>query len=169
MQLRARAVCGGLSRFQLVRLSLKSHRWCHYAASHHVWFFTPCTLGRLAEAARFGLIHWEMPMLPRGGAVGSLGACEPGRLPLEAAPSDEMSEGLRAEHPRRFSQACLTPERPKTSTRPKRASVASRRNTRWSTGLSVPPARRTLTRSRSSVSCAPVSTSPRPSRGGVGC
>ena len=56
------------------RLSLKSHRWRHYAALHHVWFFTPRTLRRLAGAAGFGLIHWETPMLPRGGAVGSLGA-----------------------------------------------------------------------------------------------
>ena len=41
---------------------------------HHVWFFTPRTLRRLADAAGFGLIHWETPMLPRGGTVGSLGA-----------------------------------------------------------------------------------------------
>ncbi len=41
---------------------------------HHVWFFTPRTLRRLGGAAGFGLIHWETPMLPRGGAMGSLGA-----------------------------------------------------------------------------------------------
>ena len=47
------------------RLGLKSKRWRHYAALHHLWFFTPVTLTRLAEAARFEIVDWETPVLRR--------------------------------------------------------------------------------------------------------
>lgn len=44
------------------RLGLKTHRWRHYAALHHLWYFTPRTLHRLVEAAQFTVIHWETPI-----------------------------------------------------------------------------------------------------------
>jgi len=43
-------------------LGLKSHRWRHYAALHHLWYFTPATLGRLVEAAGFRMLDWETPL-----------------------------------------------------------------------------------------------------------
>jgi len=49
------------------RLRLKRKRWRHYAALHHLWFFTPTTLASLVEAARFEVLHWETPMLGRPG------------------------------------------------------------------------------------------------------
>ncbi len=47
------------------RLQLKSRRWKHYAALHHLWFFTPTTLTRLVEAAGFDVVYWETPVLGR--------------------------------------------------------------------------------------------------------
>ncbi len=44
------------------RLGLKRNRWRHYAALHHLWYFTPATLARLAERAGFAVRHWETPM-----------------------------------------------------------------------------------------------------------
>lgn len=49
------------------RLGLKRHRWRHYAAVHHLWFFTPRTLARLMAVAGFGVTLRETPMpAPRG-------------------------------------------------------------------------------------------------------
>ncbi len=45
------------------RLGLKGKRWRHYAALHHLWFFTPATLSRLVETAGFEVAHWETPVL----------------------------------------------------------------------------------------------------------
>ena len=45
------------------RLGLKGKRWRHYAALHHLWFFTPATLSRLVETAGFEVLHWETPVL----------------------------------------------------------------------------------------------------------
>jgi SAM-dependent methyltransferase len=49
------------------RLHLKSRRWKHYAALHHLWFFTPRTLARLVAAAGFDVLRWETPVLARRG------------------------------------------------------------------------------------------------------
>lgn len=48
-------------------LHLKRHRWRHYAALHHLWFFTPKTLRRLLEYAGFRILHWETPLYKRPG------------------------------------------------------------------------------------------------------
>ena len=47
------------------RLGLKTKRWRHYAALHHLWFFTPATLQRLVEAAGFKVVRWETPVMDR--------------------------------------------------------------------------------------------------------
>ena len=47
------------------RLGLKRKGWRHYAALHHLWFFTPTTLRRLAEAAEFEVVRWETPVMDR--------------------------------------------------------------------------------------------------------
>ncbi|MBI2956344.1 MAG: class I SAM-dependent methyltransferase [Acidobacteria bacterium] len=49
------------------RWGMKRHPWRHYAALHHLWFFTPATLGRLVERAGFELLHWETPLRPKPG------------------------------------------------------------------------------------------------------
>lgn len=48
-------------------LYLKRHRWRHYAALHHLWFFTPQTLQRILEFAGFNVLHWETPLYKRPG------------------------------------------------------------------------------------------------------
>ena len=53
------------------RLHLKSHRWRHYAAMHHLFFFSPRTLRAVAERAGFCVIEWETPV-PRKGRQGAL-------------------------------------------------------------------------------------------------
>ena len=70
------------------RLGLKTKRWRHYAALHHLWFFTPATLRRLAEAAGFEVVWWETPSMDQpdrsGGLTGVyrrvLEACRAGSL-----------------------------------------------------------------------------------------
>ena len=47
------------------RLGLKTKRWRHYAALHHLWFFTPATLCRLVEASGFEVVWWETPVMDR--------------------------------------------------------------------------------------------------------
>ena len=47
------------------RLGLKTKRWRHYAALHHLWFFTPPTLCRMAVAAGFHIERWETPVMGR--------------------------------------------------------------------------------------------------------
>ena len=54
------------------RLGLKTKRWRHYAALHHLWFFTPITLRRLVEAAGFAVAHWETPVMGRPGRSATL-------------------------------------------------------------------------------------------------
>jgi hypothetical protein len=49
------------------RLGLKRKRWRHYAALHHLWFFTPPTLRRLVETAAFEVVRWETPVMDRRG------------------------------------------------------------------------------------------------------
>jgi 2-polyprenyl-3-methyl-5-hydroxy-6-metoxy-1,4-benzoquinol methylase len=41
------------------RLHLKSHRWRHYAAMHHLFFFSPATLRALVERAGFRVLEWK--------------------------------------------------------------------------------------------------------------
>ncbi|MBI5623221.1 MAG: class I SAM-dependent methyltransferase [Elusimicrobia bacterium] len=41
----------------LSRWRLKSRPWKHFAADHHLWFFTPETLSRLCEAAGFEVLR----------------------------------------------------------------------------------------------------------------
>jgi 2-polyprenyl-3-methyl-5-hydroxy-6-metoxy-1,4-benzoquinol methylase len=70
------------------RLGLKSKRWRHYAALHHLWFFTPTTLRRLAEAAGFDVVRVETPTMDRpdrsavltGAYRGLLETCRAGSL-----------------------------------------------------------------------------------------
>ena len=54
------------------RLGLKTKRWRHYAALHHLWFFTPATLQRLSEAAGFEVAHWETPVMDRSDRTAAL-------------------------------------------------------------------------------------------------
>jgi 2-polyprenyl-3-methyl-5-hydroxy-6-metoxy-1,4-benzoquinol methylase len=49
------------------RLHLKKRRWRHYAALHHLWFFTPKTLQRLIEHAGLRVLHWETPVFKKEG------------------------------------------------------------------------------------------------------
>ena len=49
------------------RLGLKSHRWRHYAAMHHLFFFTPVTLKALVEKAGFRLLKWDTPVQKKEG------------------------------------------------------------------------------------------------------
>lgn len=44
------------------RLKLKSHRWRHYAAMHHLFFFSPETLKLVVEKAGFQVLKWETPV-----------------------------------------------------------------------------------------------------------
>jgi 2-polyprenyl-3-methyl-5-hydroxy-6-metoxy-1,4-benzoquinol methylase len=53
------------------RLHLKSHRWRHYAAMHHLFFFSPRTLTALVERAGFRVLEWETPV-PRKRGRGAL-------------------------------------------------------------------------------------------------
>ena len=57
------------------RVGLKRKRWRHYAALHHLWFFTPATLRRLAEAAAFEVVRWETPRHGPAGKVGRPDTC----------------------------------------------------------------------------------------------
>jgi 2-polyprenyl-3-methyl-5-hydroxy-6-metoxy-1,4-benzoquinol methylase len=54
------------------RLHLKSHRWRHYAAIHHLWYFTPASLKALVEKAGLRILLWETPVLKKTGR-GSIG------------------------------------------------------------------------------------------------
>lgn len=47
------------------RLHLKSNRWRHYAALHHLFFFTPKTLCSLLERAGFRVLKWSTPVLKK--------------------------------------------------------------------------------------------------------
>ena len=49
------------------RLHLKRRRWRHYAALHHLWFFTPRTLERLILKADLRVLDWETPVLRKEG------------------------------------------------------------------------------------------------------
>jgi 2-polyprenyl-3-methyl-5-hydroxy-6-metoxy-1,4-benzoquinol methylase len=49
------------------RLHLKKRRWRHYAALHHLWFFTPKTLKRLIEKAGLSVLCWETPVFKKDG------------------------------------------------------------------------------------------------------
>jgi len=44
------------------RLHLKQKRWRHYAALHHLWFFSPETLTKLVEQAGLSVLYWETPV-----------------------------------------------------------------------------------------------------------
>ena len=44
------------------RLGLKKKLWRHYAATHHLYFFTPRTLRMMVERAGFRVEHWETPV-----------------------------------------------------------------------------------------------------------
>jgi len=49
------------------RFHLKRKRWRHYAALHHLWFFSTDTLQRLVEHAGLRVLHWETPVLKKSG------------------------------------------------------------------------------------------------------
>ncbi|MEO7539215.1 MAG: class I SAM-dependent methyltransferase [Pyrinomonadaceae bacterium] len=44
------------------KLHLKSHRWRHYAAMHHLFFFSPETLRATVEKAGMKVLEWETPV-----------------------------------------------------------------------------------------------------------
>jgi 2-polyprenyl-3-methyl-5-hydroxy-6-metoxy-1,4-benzoquinol methylase len=54
------------------RFHLKSHRWRHYAAIHHLWYFTPTSLKALVQKAGLRALLWETPVLKKShrGALG---------------------------------------------------------------------------------------------------
>jgi len=62
------------------RLGLKRNRWRHYAALHHLWYFTPATLARLVARAGFAVHRWETPMPVRAGRPAWLTALYRGLL-----------------------------------------------------------------------------------------
>lgn len=49
------------------RLHLKSNRWRHYAAMHHLFFFSPATLRLLVERAGFRVLEWNTPIPQKKG------------------------------------------------------------------------------------------------------
>jgi len=49
------------------RLRLKSHRYRHYAAMHHLFFFSPATLRAVVEKAGLRVIEWETPVPKKAG------------------------------------------------------------------------------------------------------
>jgi 2-polyprenyl-3-methyl-5-hydroxy-6-metoxy-1,4-benzoquinol methylase len=49
------------------RLHLKTRRWRHYAAIHHLWYFTPSSLKALVEKAGLRTVCWETPVLKKPG------------------------------------------------------------------------------------------------------
>ncbi|HMF57525.1 MAG TPA: class I SAM-dependent methyltransferase [Pyrinomonadaceae bacterium] len=49
------------------RFHLKRKRWRHYAALHHLWFFSPDTLKKLVERAGLRTVYWETPILKKSG------------------------------------------------------------------------------------------------------
>jgi 2-polyprenyl-3-methyl-5-hydroxy-6-metoxy-1,4-benzoquinol methylase len=49
------------------RFRLKSHRWRHYAAMHHLFFFSPSTLKALVERAGFRVLDWNTPVQKKSG------------------------------------------------------------------------------------------------------
>ena len=54
------------------RLGLKRKRWRHYAATHHLYFFTPATLRRMIEKAGFSVRFWETPVDKDYGTFGGI-------------------------------------------------------------------------------------------------
>ncbi len=54
------------------RLGIKKKRWRHYAATHHLYFFTPATLKRMIDKAGFSVRFWETPVDKDYGKVGGL-------------------------------------------------------------------------------------------------
>ena len=59
------------------KLGLKKNQWRHYAAMHHLYFFTPQTLRAMVERAGFVVRYWETPVdkeykEPGGGIYRSL-------------------------------------------------------------------------------------------------
>ena len=49
------------------RLHLKSNRWRHYAAMHHLFFFSPQTLRALVTRAGFRVLKWNTPVPKKAG------------------------------------------------------------------------------------------------------
>ena len=49
------------------RLHLKSNRWRHYAAMHHLFFFSPQTLRALVTRAGFKVLKWNTPVPKKAG------------------------------------------------------------------------------------------------------
>jgi 2-polyprenyl-3-methyl-5-hydroxy-6-metoxy-1,4-benzoquinol methylase len=49
------------------RFHLKAHRWRHYAAIHHLWYFTPASLKAMVEKAGLKTLFWETPVLKKPG------------------------------------------------------------------------------------------------------
>lgn len=46
---------------------LKAHRWRHYAAIHHLWYFTPVSLETLVQKAELRTLLWETPVYKKPG------------------------------------------------------------------------------------------------------
>ena len=53
------------------RSGLKKKKWRHYAATHHLYFFTPETLRALIERAGYSVVEWLTPVDKDYGKFGS--------------------------------------------------------------------------------------------------
>lgn len=49
------------------KFKLKSHRWRHYAAMHHLFFFSPETLRAVIERSGFRVLDWNTPVPKKSG------------------------------------------------------------------------------------------------------
>jgi 2-polyprenyl-3-methyl-5-hydroxy-6-metoxy-1,4-benzoquinol methylase len=70
------------------RLGLKKKLWRHYAATHHLYFFTATTLRMMVERAGYKVLEWRTPVDKRYGRV----AGELYRRMIEAARSGSNLE-----------------------------------------------------------------------------
>ena len=52
------------------RSGLKKKKWRHYAATHHLYFFTPDTLRALIERAGYSVVEWLTPVDKDYGKLG---------------------------------------------------------------------------------------------------
>ena len=95
------------------RLGLKSKPWRHYAALHHLWFFTPASLRRLAEAAAFEVVQWETPVMESPGPVRRPDMClsrPPRALPRRQPAGPLRSCAVIPDRPRGASDFSFRPQ-----------------------------------------------------------
>jgi SAM-dependent methyltransferase len=105
------------------RLRLKRKRWRHYGALHHFWFFTPRTLGRLIQAARFTPVYWETPVPDRAGRL--LGLSVLYRALMETTRSGSVMDFYATAADRVPSIAKALPREPRACPTERRGSAAA--------------------------------------------